>query len=401
MTEDQLLWVLLGLIILLFFWIGCMAFLLHKKNNQTFDKTLLESKLDLLVKQNSDLIMSFSEKNGDLKEHLSNVLYQQNRKTSEDFIAFSDKIMDSVEKQMDKINQKVDEKLGAGFKETNETFSSVMERLVRIDEAQKQIEKLSTDVISLNDVLSDKKSRGTFGEIQLKQVISSVFGENVPSIYELQKTLSNQTVVDSVLHAPEPMGDICIDSKFPLENYRKMLDKERSDTLREQALKQFKIDVKKHVDMISEKYIIQGETTDQAIMFIPAEAIFAEINARHEDLVMYAQNKRVWFASPTTLMSTLTIVQVILKDVKRSQYSKMIQIELNKLSLEFERYQDRWDKLLKNISTVNKQAIQVSHTTNKITRRFKSISSVDQLKPSDAVVEDQETLEMFDSTEIE
>lgn len=136
--------------------------------------------------------------------------------------------------------------------------------------------------------------------------------------------------------------------------------------------------------MISSKYIITNQTTDQAIMFIPAEAIFAEINSRHEELILYAQSKRVWLSSPTTLMSTLTIVQVILKDLKRSEFSKLIQQELSKLSIEFERYQERWDKLLKNIKTVNNQAEDVKVTSEKISKRFKAINSVE-------VIEENET----------
>ncbi|PKK87527.1 MAG: DNA recombination protein RmuC, partial [Tenericutes bacterium HGW-Tenericutes-8] len=256
--------------------------------------------------------------------------------------------------QIDRINQRVDEKLGTGFEQTNKTFNDVVERLTRIDAAQKQIEQLSHDVVSLNEILSDKKNRGTFGEIQLKQVFISIFGENSQGIFELQKTLSNGTVVDSILHAPDPMGDICIDSKFPLENYIRMVDRAFSESERKESEKVFKSDVKKHIDNIASKYIIPGETADQAIMFIPAEAIFAEINARHEDLVIYSQSKRVWFASPTTLMSTLTVVQMILKDIQRNKYSKVIQDELNKLAIEFDRYQDRWDKLLRNIGTVSK-----------------------------------------------
>jgi DNA recombination protein RmuC len=396
MTTETILWLLVILVGILSFTLIFGLIGLNRKIEQNQDLNPLHTKVDLIFKQNRDVIEKFTEKNGDLKIYLSNVMATHNQKTTEDFIQFSDKMKQSLEVQIDRINQRVDEKLGTGFEQTNKTFNEVVERLTRIDAAQKQIEQLSNDVVSLNEILSDKKNRGTFGEIQLKQIFVSIFGENSSGIYELQKTLSNGTVVDSILHAPDPMGDICIDSKFPLENYRRMIDRELRETERKESEKTFKSDVKKHIDNIVDKYIIPGETADQAIMFIPAEAIFAEINARHEDLFMYAQSKRVWFASPTTLMSTLTVVQMILKDIQRNKYSKVIQEELNKLGIEFERYQDRFDKLLKNISTVSKQADQVSKTTDKITKRFKVISNVD----TDQLIEPEADL-MLDIDEIE
>ena len=396
MTTETILWLLVILVGILSLTLIFGLIGLNRKIEQNQDLNPLHTKVDLIFKQNQDVIEKFTEKNGDLKIYLSNVMATHNQKTTEDFIQFSDKMKQSLETQIDRINQRVDEKLGTGFEQTNKTFNEVVERLTRIDAAQKQIEQLSNDVVSLNEILSDKKNRGTFGEIQLKQIFVSIFGENSNGIYELQKTLSNGTVVDSILHAPEPMGDICIDSKFPLENYRRMIDRELRETERKESEKTFKSDVKKHIDNIVDKYIIPGETADQAIMFIPAEAIFAEINARHEDLFMYAQSKRVWFASPTTLMSTLTVVQMILKDIQRNKYSKVIQEELNKLGIEFERYQDRFDKLLKNISTVSKQADQVSKTTDKITKRFKVISNVD----TDQLIEPEADL-MLDIDEIE
>lgn len=380
MTSEQMILMLSLLTLLLI--VGALFFFyqLTTKLGRPKADHKIDTKIDMVIRQNRDTIEKFTEKNGELKEHLANVIAANNRKVSEDFVLFSDKMTKTLDEQVEKINKRVDEKLGTGFEQTNKTFSDVVERLTRIDAAQKQIEKLSTDVVSLNEILTDKKNRGTFGEVQLKQVFVSVFGENQDAIYKMQHTLSNGTVVDSILHAPQPMGDISIDSKFPLENYRRMMDRDLSEQQRVEAEKLFKTDVKKHIDAIASKYIIVNETADQAIMFIPAEAIFAEINARHEDLVVYSQTKRVWFASPTTLMSTLTIVQMILKDIQRNKYSKVIQVELNKLSIEFDRYQDRWDKLLRNIGTVSKQADQVSKTTNKITNRFKVISNVDELK---------------------
>ena len=189
--------------------------------------------------------------------------------------------------------------------------------------------------------------------------------------------MENGFIADAILYAPSPLGTICIDSKFPLENYQKMTDKTLSKEERELALKQFKLDVKKHIDAISTKYIVPGETSNEAIMFLPAEAIFAEINAYHPDLIEYAYNKSVWITSPTTLMSTLTTISMILKNMERDKYAKVIHEELNKLSFEFARYKERWDKLSRSIDTVSKDVKEIHVTTQKITNRFNSINSVD------------------------
>lgn len=288
-----------------------------------------------------------------------------------------DKLNDKIEDRLIKINDKVNERLDVNFEKTNKTFTNILERLTKIDEAQKKIDGLSSEIVSLQSVLTDKKTRGIFGEVNLNYILSSVFGENNNNIYELQHKMSNESIVDAILYAPSPLGTIGIDSKFPLENYQKMTDKSLSSLERESYAKLFKSDVKKHIDAISSKYIIKGETSDQAIMFLPAEAIFAEINAYHNDLLKYAYDKRVWITSPTTLMSTLSIIQMILKNMERDKYAKVIQVELSKLSDEFSKYRVRWDKLNRSIETVTKDIKDINITTDKITKRFDAINKVD------------------------
>ena len=204
-----------------------------------------------------------------------------------------------------------------------------------------------------------------------------MFGEKNNRLYEIQYKLSNGFIADSVIHAPEPLGNVCIDSKFPLENYERMTNKSLSKEEREMATKMFKMDVKKHLEAISSKYIIPGETSNQAIMFLPAEAIFAELNAYHPDLLKEAYNKKVWITSPTTLMSTLTTLSMIIKNIERDKYAKVIQNELSKLSVEFARYRERWDKLTRSIDTVSKDVKEINTTTEKITKQFDSINKVD------------------------
>lgn len=312
------------------------------------------------------LEVSLTKDMGDFKNDLS-------RDINKDFNSLNEQ----VEKRLMAINEKVNERLDQNFEKTNKTFMNVLERLSKIDEAQKKIETLSTDIVSLQSILTDKKTRGIFGEVNLKHILSSVFGERNDSIYRIQYTLSNGTIADSVVFAPEPLGTIAIDSKFPLEHYQMMVDKKLSQELRDQYEKLFKIDMKKHIDAISSKYIIPGETAEQAILFLPAEAIFAEVNAYHQDIINYAYKKKVWITSPTTLISTLTVVEMIIKNMERDKYASIIHDELKKLGMEFSRYRERWDKLARSIQTVNKDVESVYITTDKITKRFESINKAD------------------------
>ncbi len=292
---------------------------------------------------------------------------------SDDF----DKQSEKMEYRLRLINDKVNERLDENFERTNKTFTSVLERLSKIDEAQKKIDTLSTDIVSLQSILTDKKSRGIFGEVNLRHIMSSVFGENNHKVYQLQYTLENGTIADCVLFAPEPLGMIAIDSKFPLEHYRMMVDKNNSVAVRNESEKQFRMDMKKHIDAISSKYIIPGVTSDQAILFLPAEAIFAELNAYHEEIIEYAYKKRIWITSPTTLISTLTTIQVIMQNIERDKYASIIHKELSLLAEEFKRYKDRWDKLSRSIDTVSRDIKDIHTTTNKITKRFESINRVE------------------------
>lgn len=282
-----------------------------------------------------------------------------------------------LDKRLRLIDDRVNERLDENFEKTNKTFTNVLERLSKIDEAQKKIDALSTDIVSLQGVLTDKKTRGIFGEVNLEHILSNVFGKNNTKIFELQYPFENGTIADAVLFTPEPLGTIAIDSKFPLEHYQMMVDKNNTEEIRNQAEKLFKADMKKHIDDISSKYIIPNVTSDQAILFLPAEAIFAELNAYHTEILEYAYKKRVWITSPTTLISTLTTIQVIIKNLERDKYAKVIHGELRLLDEEFKRYKERWDKLYRSIETVSKDVKDIHTTTDKITKRFNSINQVE------------------------
>lgn len=316
---------------------------------------------------------NITERLGKLEVSLTKDLSEFKTSLNKDFNLLSEKQDQRLIAMNDKVNQRLDE----NFDKANKTFVNVLERLSKIDEAQKKIDLLSKDIISLQGILTDKKTRGIFGEVNLKHILVSVFGENNNGIYNLQHSFDNNTIVDCALFAPEPLGTIGIDSKFPLENYRNMVDKSLTITEREKYEKLFKTDVKKHIDAISSKYIIPGVTTDQAIMFLPAEAIFAEINAYHPDLIDYAYKRKVWITSPTTLISTLTVIQMIIKNIERDKYTTIIHEELNRLGTEFTRYKQRWDKLSRSIETVSRDVNDIHTTTEKITKRFDSISKVE------------------------
>jgi len=321
----------------------------------------------------SDITLKLSKIETDMVKEIGDFKYDFSSKLNNDFKEMNDRL----EHRLNQINDKVNERLDVNFEKTNKTFASVLERLAKIDEAQKKIDNLSNDIVGLQTVLTDKKSRGIFGEVNLKQILSSVFGEVNDKIYRIQYTLSTGVISDAIIFAPEPLGSICIDSKFPLENYRFMLERGISPEEKKRRERLFESDVKKHIDAIRDKYIIHGETSEQAIMFLPAEAIFAEINAYHSNLINYAYQSHVYIASPTTLMSLLTVIQAVLMGMERDKYTSVIHQELNKLGEEFMRYKDRWDKLSSHIDTVSKDVKEIHITTDKITKRFDSISNVD------------------------
>lgn len=346
------------------------------EEQQRMEKRLQDSNYQLLGsfnQANERVLERYGTFERALREELGQYSSSVNQQLQRDFT----KLNERIEFNLLRINDKVNERLDQSFNKTNETFQNILVRLAKIDEAQKKIESLSTDIVSLQNLLSDKKSRGTYGEVQLYQIMAAVFGEKNDRIYQTQYKLSNGTIVDAMLFAPEPMGNLPIDSKFPLENYQRMIDRDLGETERQLAQKQFKLDVKKHIDDIYQKYVTPLETSDQAVLFLPAEAIFAEINAYHPDLVAYSQRKRVWIVSPTTFMSTLTTIQVILNNLERDQHALVIQQELNKLGDEFKRYKDRWDKLSKHIDSVSKDVKEIHITTEKIGSRFDAISNVE------------------------
>lgn len=311
------------------------------------------------------------------REELSNSLMQ----SSEQMTKRIDVLTLATDKRLQEISGQVEKRLAEGFEKTTKTFSDILQRLALIDDAQKKITELSTNVVSLQEVLNDKRSRGAFGEVQLNSLIRNVLPENS---FKLQHTLSNGKIADCVLFLPQPTGNVVVDAKFPLENYRKMMDFEQADSDRKLAQRQFKMDIKKHVNDISSKYLIDNETADGAIMFIPAEAIFAEIHGHQSDLVDFANKKRVWLASPTTLMAILTTARSVLKDEATRKQIHIIQAHLSDLALDFNRFKGRFASLAKHIDQAAVDVKQIHTSADKISSRFEKIEQV-ELKEQEPV----------------
>ena len=326
---------------------------------------------------------TLSEQGKAQQETLQNSL----KNTALQLIASVETLTKSVDKRLEAITGKVQERLDEGFKKTNQTFISVMERLATIDEAQKKIDGLTTNMVSLQELLGDKRSRGAFGELQLEGLIKNILP---PDSYSFQHTFSKGVRADCVLFLPDPTGTVAVDSKFPMENYQKMFDVNLTDIDKAKAQKQFKLDVKKHINDIATKYIIIDETSDGAVMFLPAEAVFAEIHAYHPELIQEAMAKKVWIVSPTTLMAVLNTARAVLKDVETKKQVHIIKSELGKLGKEFNRFDTRMKKLADNIRQAHENAQDVHITSQKISQRFTQIEKVELVEESNNVMDFEE-----------
>lgn len=285
-----------------------------------------------------------------------------------------EKLTNSTELRLKEISNQVEHRLSEGFAQTTATFTDIIKRLALIDEAQKRITELSTNVVSLQEILADKRTRGAFGEVQLNALLYNVLPE---THFSLQHTLSNGKRADCVLFLPQPTGTIAIDAKFPLESYRRITDLSLSDNERQQAETQFRQDIRRHIHDVASKYIIPNETSDGAVLFIPAEAVFAEIHSRFYDLVEESQKLRVWLVSPTTMMAILTTARAVLKDAATREQVHIIQKYLAELAKDFNRFQQRMQNLARHIEQAHGDIQEVKTSADKITTRFEKIERVE------------------------
>lgn len=338
----------------------------HLVNQQLITSTLQQQMTDVREQMNH----SFTQHASALTSHLQS-------------------LTEEIRNHLHNLSLQVNNRLAEGFEKTSVTFTDIVKRLTIIDEAQKKITELSAHVVSLQDVLIDKRARGAFGEVQLATLINNM----IPSShYSMQYTLSNQKRADCILFLPEPTGNVVIDAKFPLETYQKLMNTQAASSERKSLQQQFRQDIQKHIKDIAEKYIIPNETTDGAIMFIPAEAIFAEIHANYPEIIALSQRLKVWLVSPSTLMAVLTTAKAVLKDDATRKQVHIIQKHLQFLAGDFQRFEKRMDKLTKHIDLAHQDATEVNTSAKKITQRFQKIESV-ELEPHQDAALLEDTLE--------
>ena len=267
--------------------------------------------------------------------------------------------------------------LGEGMteisKRTDSTLADIKERLAVIDAAQKNIGELSAQMVSLQDILANKQARGAFGEIQLRDLVQNVLP---PSAYAFEQTLGNGKRVDCLLKLPNPPGSIAIDAKFPLESYRALSDA-KDEAGRKQAARAFGADIMKHIRDIAEKYIVPGETAESALMFLPSEAVYAELYANFPDVVEKSYLAHVWIVSPTTLWATLHTLRAVLKDVHMREQAHVIQKEVLTMLGDVNRLDDRVGKLQTHFGLAVEDIRQIRISTDKVTKRGERIEEIE------------------------
>ena len=358
------------------------AILLTRKPKETggVDERLVEKTVEnVMQKQMTEINKALGDNNTKSAETLAK--FQGN---TQEFLT---KRIEALNEQLDKkialLDKKVDEKLEKGFQGTSESMAQVRERLKAIDEAQKQMEGLGQQVVSLKNVLEGNQSRGQYGEYQLSMVLHNVFGDTV-GCYEEQYTMKkakdgDDVRADAVVFMPEPNKMIAIDSKFPFQDYKKIFEVE-SEEEKEISKRDFAAAVKKHITAIKEKYIVENKTAPEALMFIPNDGVFAFIHQELQDVVEYAREKRVIMTSPSTLPPILVTINMVRIDAERAKNAKEISKHLAKLGKDFEMFGREWESLSKQLDQATKSREKLDSRVSKITGKFESISAAELLE---------------------
>lgn len=279
----------------------------------------------------------------------------------------------TLEERLADLTRRVGENLQQNSTRTGETMAKLQERLAIIDTAQKNITELSGQVVGLQDILANKQARGAFGEVQLQDLVQSALP---PSAYDFQVTLGNGKRADCVVHLPNPPGSIVIDAKFPLEGYRAMLEA-TDDTAKTLARRRFAADVSTHVVHIAGRYIVPGETAESALLFLPSEAVYAELHASFPEIVERSYAQRVWIVSPTTLMATLNTVRAVLKDSHMREQAGVIQQEVANMLKDVGRLDQRVENLERHFSQAEKDLREIRVSAEKVVRRGDRITEME------------------------
>lgn len=279
----------------------------------------------------------------------------------------------ALEERLADFSKRVGDRLQESATQQTNSLTDLRERLAVIDKAQQNITELSTQVVGLQDILANKQARGAFGEVQLHDIVEGVLP---PSAYAFQATLSNGRRADCLIRLPNPPGPIVIDSKFPLESYR-ALRAAGDEAQRTAAARTFTQDVRAHVQAIRDRYIVPGETAESALMFLPSEAVYAELHANFTGLVEESYRARVWIVSPTTLMATLNTVRAVLKDVRMREQAGVIQAEVRHLLGDVSRLDERVGKLQRHFDQAGEDLRQIRISTDKVTKRGERIEELE------------------------
>ncbi len=293
-----------------------------------------------------------------------------------------EEIKRTMNERLDAVGKRVGDSLEQTREKTGQSLTALQERLAVIDQAQKNITDLSGQMVGLQDILSNKQARGAFGEIQLNDLVSGILP---PNAYEFQASLENGRRADCLIKLPNPPGSIVVDAKFPLESYHRLHNAENeADFKKAQSL--FKADIQKHIKDIAERYIIHGVTAESALMFLPSEAVYAELHANYSDVVEKSYRAKVWIVSPTTLMATLNTVRAVLKDARMREQAGIIQKHVTTLIDDVERLGDRVENLRKHFGQAEKDIDQISTSSRKISSKIDTIEKI-QMEEEDSVEE--------------
>ena len=335
----------------------------------------IKDNIELAVSKEMNKVLEQSNKNS---EGNNEKLERFQRNITESLANRFDALNKQINDKLIEINKKVDEKLAEGFKTTGETMAQVRERLQAIDDAQKNIEALSKDVVSLRGVLEGNQSRGQYGEYQLSMVLHNVFGDTTGCYqeqYTMKKVKDGDDVrADAVVFMPEPNKMICIDSKFPFQDYQRIFETDDAEE-KERLTKEFGNAVKKHITVIKDKYIVEGKTAPEALMFIPNDGVFAFIHHNLEDVVDYARSKKVILTSPSTLPAILVTINMVRIEVERSKNAEEINKHLHRLAKDFEMFGREWDRFSNALEQTTKRREELDHRVGKLTNKFQSIST--------------------------
>ncbi len=316
-----------------------------------------------------------SEKNNEKLERFQKSIIEQLNTRFES-------INNQITFKMTEINKKVEDKLAEGFKGTSETMAQVRERLKVIDEAQKNMESLSKDVISLRNVMEGNQTRGQYGEYQLSMVLHNVFGDTV-GCYQEQYTIKkgrddNDVRADAVVFMPEPNKMICIDSKFPFPDYERVINSTEENE-KEEYKKAFARAVKLHITTIKDKYIIEGKTAPEALMFIPNDGVFAYIHQELQDVVEYAREKQVILTSPSTLPAILVTINMVRIEAERAKNVREISKQLGFLGKQFNQFAKEWETFSRQLDMASRSRERLDTRVNRITNKFDAISGNEEL----------------------